>query len=158
MNIHPSSCSSISALSSQAPTPTPPEAPEPARPTKCSLPMLLTKREAPICVWGETTRFNEVSVEQTTHVFSVELVGSNTSITFCWWAVERVWQKIPHKRYTKDTTTIPCLKKFRDFLHLHGSLKMPAPFKLYILWFMIYKVLLMYVLIIKPNFRLRYSC
>jgi len=36
-------------LNSNAPTPIPAAAPEPARPIKCSLPILLAKREAPTC-------------------------------------------------------------------------------------------------------------
>ena len=48
MKTHPRSCKSSKALNSHAPTANPLAAPDPASPMKCSLPILLTNREAPI--------------------------------------------------------------------------------------------------------------
>ncbi len=49
-NIHPSTCNINMALSSNAPTPIPLAAPEPAKPIKCSLPILLANNDAPTLV------------------------------------------------------------------------------------------------------------
>ena len=50
----------LNTFNSKAPTAIPAAAPEPARPMKCSLPMLLANNEAPICKFKY--RFNAIVV------------------------------------------------------------------------------------------------